>query len=96
MEGHESRDDEGVATMAVKLVDYTETVEEIDQETIDARIDILLEAWTYTAEDLESEDDDMQASVQNARQRAYVLAATFPSNIADDLFAEYVAEGLVA
>lgn len=70
-------------------------IQAIEQETIDARIDILLTAWGYSEDDLASDDPDMQGSVHAARQRAYDAAASFPDAIGDDLFAEYVKEGLV-
>lgn len=72
------------------------TAEGFEQGMVEERIAILLETWDYTEEDMESEDREMQASVQGAQERAYELAVSFPSEISDDLFAEYVAEGLVA
>lgn len=70
-------------------------IEMLDQDTLDARTDILLAAWGYTADDMESDDPDMQSSVHAARQRAYDAATAFPSEIGDDLFAEYVSEGII-
>ncbi len=68
------------------------TAEDFDQEVVDERIAILLATWGYTAED---EDNDAYAYA-DAQQRAYDLAVSFPSQISDELFAEYVEEGLVA
>lgn len=79
--------------MAVAMQGYTETVEEIDEETLTERIAILLESWG-----VEQPDDmgDDNGYYEYKRNQAYELASQFPSQISDDLFAEYVEEGLVA
>lgn len=77
----------------VTTIDYTERVEELDEETIAERIAILLEAAGIAEPDDEGSGDYSYYHYQ--RNRAYEIAAQFPSQISDDLFAEYVAEGIV-
>ena len=63
------------------------TAEGFHQDVIDERIDTLLDAWN-----VDEDDDDFTYR----RNSAYELAVAFPSEIATDLFAEYVAEGITS
>lgn len=68
------------------------TPEGFTQDVIDERVEVLLEAWGLTEDDR----DDDRGYYEYRESRAYELAVSFPSEIATDLFAEFVAEGLVA
>lgn len=62
------------------------------QDVIDERIEVLMEAWGLTEDDREADP----GYYEYRENRAFELACSFPSEIATDLFAEFVAEGLVA
>ncbi len=68
------------------------TAEGFEDETVEERMAILLDAWGVT----EPDEDEDPADYEYRRNRAYELAVSYPSEISDELFAEYVAEGLVA
>lgn len=64
------------------------TVEGFEQETIDERIEALLEAWGVVMDEDDDEYDAQEAGYQG--QRAFDLAVSYPSEIATDLFMEIV------
>ena len=68
------------------------TAEGFDQDTINARIEMILESWGIV--EPESGDDD-GGRWHESRNRAYEMAVQFPNEISDELFEEYLAAGLV-
>jgi hypothetical protein len=62
------------------------TAEGFDQETIDERIEALLEQWGVET------DPDLNADLPFDRDRAYQLAVSFPTEIQTDLFIELVTQ----
>jgi hypothetical protein len=60
------------------------TVDGFEQETIDERIDALLEFWG-----IDEDDDSFEADYR--RQKAFNLAVSEPSEITTDLFMRRVA-----